>query len=842
MLDRDAPVKECPHKVGRACGMAPSPENDSAPKAPDKPRHDKCAKEKNKDDKTLSDLNDGELKGLLDEALNYKNPKDREGKSKLFNHLLNEAEEDERNARAARAGGSELVRYCNPSAKRNSRHRKKPSSISENMMHGGSLDNLAKEELFETSKHRTKKSVSARQREGGSLPCNVNASTIISHDYQFLEEARKKKEMAEKISTDVVEEQRLLEHDTLDQNFQEKVNELPQLKFTTRASLQVKYGDIDRNRTVEKKGLQPRVPVFHVFMSRGGPDNEVDGPISFPQFDQAGERKNCSSTKSVTPIIGSDCASTLRISNDTKKVDENGNALHQPSVKTKKKKLQTDKNVVVCNAENVEGHRSDIISDIDKLMEFIGITDDQNEKRSIKSKQLNRHSSDDTSKSKKRAHSSKSKDNRSKLKKSNSLGEISTTNLDDFEFNKDKVVLRNNKNSTDKPRERRSWGNMEPLPLQNLYSNASAENLESAEFRVVTKKKKSKKRRNSISGRTKASANPTKTATRGPSPELRRKSACSVPHSEKSNDSSDVDSVHSLPIDTQRLDLATARLNMPISYAEMAKNSDKPKEKKVDKVPKDEVKCVSNQIVCDYIKMNNVDTSPSAKNTPPDVHNIKNFPAITKQVAVQVNVDKTKNSNKINRNINANKNVKNNVNKTTVGCGTENNLQNDHGMPPPHDPPELGYSSSLPPDIPDVQTIEKMQLINQGHHTAVASNLNCYDPSPLLNNGNDCSIDCDISENRTSVDLRPPVVILSGYGNSKEVPGLVFGFDINEQLLSEDNKDFCCEDFISRYVPPEAYTTTSHNHDKIVSYIGAAWDEAVVNISNGKVQYYSDLL
>jgi hypothetical protein len=116
---------------------------------------------------TLSDLNDGELKGLLDEALNYKNPKDREGKSKLFNHLLNEAEEDERNARAARAGGSELVRYCNPSAKRNSRHRKKPSSISENMMHGGSLDNLAKEELFETSKHRTKKSVSARQREGG---------------------------------------------------------------------------------------------------------------------------------------------------------------------------------------------------------------------------------------------------------------------------------------------------------------------------------------------------------------------------------------------------------------------------------------------------------------------------------------------------------------------------------------------------------------------------------------------------------------------------------------------------------------------------------------------------
>lgn len=107
---------------------------------------------------------------MLEEAINYKNPKDRVGKSKLFNHMLNEAEEEERNARAARAGGSELVRYCNPSAKRGSRHRKKPSSsISETLMHGGSLDNLAKEELFETSKQRTKKSVSARQREGGEF-------------------------------------------------------------------------------------------------------------------------------------------------------------------------------------------------------------------------------------------------------------------------------------------------------------------------------------------------------------------------------------------------------------------------------------------------------------------------------------------------------------------------------------------------------------------------------------------------------------------------------------------------------------------------------------------------
>jgi hypothetical protein len=32
----------------------------------------------------VSDLNDGQLKALLDEAYNYKSPKDRVGKSEIF--------------------------------------------------------------------------------------------------------------------------------------------------------------------------------------------------------------------------------------------------------------------------------------------------------------------------------------------------------------------------------------------------------------------------------------------------------------------------------------------------------------------------------------------------------------------------------------------------------------------------------------------------------------------------------------------------------------------------------------------------------------------------------------
>lgn len=186
--------------------MAPLPDND---KTPDKSRQDKdkaSPKEAQKDENEVSDLNDRELKALLDEAMNYKNPKDREGKSELFNDLLLKAEETERIARATSASGSEQVRHCNPAARRH-RHTGGPRgrryvgpstsglmgrSVSERGTHGGSLDNLAKEELYDATcrRLRGRKSstsssgasssygcnqvrVSARQREGGKILINL---------------------------------------------------------------------------------------------------------------------------------------------------------------------------------------------------------------------------------------------------------------------------------------------------------------------------------------------------------------------------------------------------------------------------------------------------------------------------------------------------------------------------------------------------------------------------------------------------------------------------------------------------------------------------------------------
>lgn len=82
---------------------------------------------------------------------------------------MEKAEEDDRKARATSASGSESVRYYNTTATHRTRRRREPSSVSENLTHGGSLNNLAKEELYAAASHlnRPTKTVSARQRQGG---------------------------------------------------------------------------------------------------------------------------------------------------------------------------------------------------------------------------------------------------------------------------------------------------------------------------------------------------------------------------------------------------------------------------------------------------------------------------------------------------------------------------------------------------------------------------------------------------------------------------------------------------------------------------------------------------
>ncbi|CAK9825577.1 hypothetical protein ANTRET_LOCUS3554 [Anthophora retusa] len=367
---------------------------------------------------------------------------------------------------------------------------------------------------------------------------------------------------------------------------------------------------------------------------------EVTGSLSFQTFNSVkcgiGGTANSSSTSQgkVVPSLCSMMSASLQTQNITmegsrytahttgsgekKSLDENGNPVQNYNGERKKikKKSNQELNVITYNAENVEGHRNE---DIDSLINFI----ENKESKSKKGKPSNsvRVKASSGSKPRSREKDTKREQLSAKLQKSNSLEEISKTKLEDLTTEKSvsssgassissqqgtiNVALRRAKERStgdaaiDSRGDRRSWGTEEG---QSIYCNDTGDDYASrrnsnkkinpepeheTEFLVVTKKKKSKKQRRSSSGsraqnlttsgsylqNSRGFSNECRTPL---SPELRRKSASSMPPSDKS-DSSDSDSVHSLPVtsNTSKHNLskvATSSGGTPqASYADIAR-------------------------------------------------------------------------------------------------------------------------------------------------------------------------------------------------------------------------------------------------------------------------------
>ncbi|XP_024880999.1 uncharacterized protein LOC112460521 isoform X3 [Temnothorax curvispinosus] len=702
---------------------------------------------------TLSMLNDNELRALLDEAITYKRPKDREGKSNLFKELLQEAEADETEEGRRVISNSRCLPGSN-------RRRHKRESVSERLTHGGSLQNLAQPiasefdssfayltssscHTYGSSRRKNKKytgpSVSARQREGGSLPSNVNAShnlaSLANLDLTF----DKKKSFYEERSaydwTNKEKSKSLDKPSYTSTKKEEKEKEKKELKRDTAGSSgegesetrekrasKGKYGtnemlesdnpppeyksdymvidlgdvevgaisernvgstasgiqrprslDTENDEGTELKIIEPRKPIHYVTRATFDiTQTPVDTTIEFPIRDHKQEKSKMSvngtevtgalfqphnsvkcsiggasngSSTSQSKIVPSLCSVmpaswqtqnitmgpryttqhiTMKdpsVSGEKKSLDENGNAVQTYNGERKKprRKHTQEHNVKVYNAENVEGHRKDIVEDIDSLINFI----ENKESKSKKGKTGNpvRVKISSGTKPRTREKDTKREQLPSKLKKSNSLEEISKTKLEDLTTEKSvsssgassvssqhgvNIALRRPKQrstgdaTVDSRGDRRSWGTEEG---QSIYCNDTGEDYTSrrnsnkkinpepeheTEFLVVTKKKKSKKQRRSSSGgraqnlttsgsylqNSRGFSNDYRTPL---SPELRRKSASSMPPSDKSADSSDLDSVHSLPVtsNTSKHNLAkvaTSSGGTPqASYADIAR-------------------------------------------------------------------------------------------------------------------------------------------------------------------------------------------------------------------------------------------------------------------------------
>ncbi|XP_063389084.1 uncharacterized protein LOC134674858 [Cydia fagiglandana] len=184
--------------------MAPPPEYDKEPKAPDKsatniPSEDSKAlynlvneHQTNSDSKStntsanaevennkhVETLDDGQLRALLDEAITYKCPKDREGKSSLFKELLEEVEQDEQDEQACEAA----ARLGGGRARRGGGRGRRA------LPHSNSLQDLVAALAAEPAPRRARHShhppasVSARAIHGGSLPSGVDTSFLLSEE------------------------------------------------------------------------------------------------------------------------------------------------------------------------------------------------------------------------------------------------------------------------------------------------------------------------------------------------------------------------------------------------------------------------------------------------------------------------------------------------------------------------------------------------------------------------------------------------------------------------------------------------------------------------------------
>ncbi|XP_018044514.1 PREDICTED: actin cytoskeleton-regulatory complex protein PAN1 isoform X1 [Atta colombica] len=706
------------------------------------------ADSKQEESTTLSMLNDKQLRALLDEAITYKCPKDREGKSKIFKELLLEAEADETEE------GRRVIPNSRCFSGSNRKKQKREYYVSEtDLPHVTSLQELARSEFdnigysnsFNCAKDRIKNkkqnpgpSVSARQREGGSLPSNVNAShnlaslanldLIFDKKKSFCEERpaydwtnKEKSKSLDKPSytstkkEEKEKEKKELKRDTansLGEAESETREKVSKGKFGTNEMLEsdnpppeyksdymvIDLGDVEvgaisernvgstasgiqRPRSLdtendegtELKIIEPRKPIQQ-YVTRASFDivgqTSVDTTIEFPIRDHKQEKSKMSvngtevtgalfqphnsvkcgisgasngSSTSQSKIVPSLCSVmpaswqtqnitmegpryttqhiTMKdpsVSGEKKSLDENGNAVQPYNGERKKprRKHTQEHNVKVYNAENVEGHRNE---DIDSLINFI----ENKESKSKKGKTGNpvRVKTSSGTKPRTREKDTKREQLPSKLKKSNSLEEISKTKLEDLTTEKSpsssgassvssqhgvNIALRRPKQrstgdaTVDSRGDRRSWGTEEG---QSIYCNDTGEDYMSrrnsnkkinpepeheTEFLVVTKKKKSKKQRRSSSGsraqnlttsgsylqNSRGFSNDYRTPL---SPELRRKSASSMPPSDKSADSSDLDSVHSLPVtsNTSKHNLskvATSSGGTPqASYADIAR-------------------------------------------------------------------------------------------------------------------------------------------------------------------------------------------------------------------------------------------------------------------------------
>ncbi|XP_066908055.1 uncharacterized protein [Halyomorpha halys] len=521
-------------------------------------------------DSSISSLNEPDLKALLEEAMAYKRPKDIQGKSDLFKELLHSVEAEKK-----------FTALSRPEKSNNRKPRRKQMNKKDidKTTHEGPFQDLIVH-VSSDSDGPPKRPVKYSLKCPSSLPQVVPVSAVTVCDENNPEIAA------------------LLQNGSFDN--------LEQLQ---------QYIAKEANVYQLKEPVDARVG-FPLTISPYAEKKQDDS------FIQLGLKSGTSPTYPLKETADALVVSKECLSDSKKSIDENGNSLGtsrmdslaERKAKARRLKAKNDKNTIL--SQHIEGHRSDIAQDIDALMKYIespNIDGSKARQRNVMgfSKHSNRvthkigqirDKSSDTFSGK----IQKPKEN--KLQKSSSLEEVSISKFEDLTLSKKPAESSKNL--------QHGSGNKELNCLDQEISASfdikspkkevpfQQERFESevfdAEFLPVTKKSRKKKNvceshiRNRISkinvgfrgekvlGSYIGKSQDLESFTVSTRDFQRRKSISSVPSSDKSGDTSDMDSVHSFPVSSNKGRAiknnvsASVGSTPQISYADMARSVPSP--------------------------------------------------------------------------------------------------------------------------------------------------------------------------------------------------------------------------------------------------------------------------
>ncbi|KAI5722653.1 hypothetical protein M8J76_011546 [Diaphorina citri] len=337
------------------------------------------------DPQVLGGLDEGQLKALLDEAITYKNPKDREFKSELFKELLQEVEADDKADTSGgnnSTGGSSAknpIHSATSSARFNRNHRRQQQissgrHISERNKSGGSLQNLVQAYSSELEAGYTRRrgggrnnlrgsnsNVSARQREGGSLPSNVNhvqgvsgPSTSLFDEYKrsrdIIPTTEDKVSSESGLCTDYSSSTNTHSRKTSSTWGDEEGIEMEELRgggrtYTSRATLEVCTNPTTGGDDVNETSTDVDAPVMFPLKTKsspspGGDKESYSAPSSSLQLSTSYNSVRClANTDGATPSTTTSTNSSSTATNTTAKSESSTNLVSTLSIPPQRERI-----------------------------------------------------------------------------------------------------------------------------------------------------------------------------------------------------------------------------------------------------------------------------------------------------------------------------------------------------------------------------------------------------------------------------------------------------------------------------------------------------------------------